>query len=163
FTGRHHADGELQPHRRGEGRDAGFLAGALRYNPHWLRVLRLAKEYRVLPTRYLGMRRDAYLDFLLTMALDVHDNDLLCPCGCGFYADDTLDPDSDGWYGVDDSVICSARAANTEYQKNDAQDAEPGTLITVVDERKTEAQRQKLPADRYTRPAATGPKDEALG
>lgn len=109
------------------------------------------------------MRRDAYLDYQLTIALDIHDNDLLCPCGCGFYTVDAHDPDSEGWYEVDDSTICNARAASAQYEKEDGQDAEPGTLITVVDAREREAQRQKLPADRYTRPVTTGPKDEALG
>jgi|SRR5690625_4578256 len=109
------------------------------------------------------MRRDADLDFLLTMALDIHDNDLLCSCGCGFYRVDAHDDDADGWFKPDDSTICYARAAIEQYQREEANDAEAGTLITIVDERVTEARRRKLPADEYTRPAKQPIADESLG
>lgn len=112
----------------------------------------------------MGMRRDPDLDFLLTMALDIHDNDLLCPCGCGFYSVDVHDPDSEDWFAVDDSTICAARAARESWDKEDGKDAEPGTLLAIVDERVGEARKRKLPPDRYTRPANTAAlQDDALG
>lgn len=109
------------------------------------------------------MRRNAELDFWLTMALDIHDKDLLCPCGCGYYRAEAHDPDYDGWFAVDDSTICQARAARELYEKEDGQDADPGTLIMIVDERVAEARKQKLAGDRDLYPINRAPVDEALG
>jgi len=111
----------------------------------------------------MGLRRDADLDFLLTMALDIHEKELLCPCGCGFYVEDAHDPNSEDWFVVDDSTICYVRAAREAYDKEDGKDAEPGTLLAIVDERVAVARKQKLPPDRYTRPANAVALDDALG
>lgn len=109
----------------------------------------------------MGMRRDAELDFLLTMALDIHDKDLLCPCGCGFYRAEAHDPMSS--FEVDDSVICFARGAREEYEKDEGAEAEPGTLLMVVDANVVEPKTQRLPGDRDLRPIDRDFVDDALG
>jgi len=104
-----------------------------------VRVLRLAREYNLLPCEYINKKpRDPEIDYLLTMALDIHDKDLLCSCGCGFYRVDSHAEDADGWFEVADDAICFARAAVEVFQE-DNPDLEPGTLIRVVDTRIAEA------------------------
>lgn len=98
-------------------------------------MLRLAAKYTRLPCDYMGMRRDPELDFLLTMALEIHDTELLCSCGCGQYVEDSRDDDADGYYEVDDSNICYARAAIVRYEKDAGDSAEPGTMLRVYDTR----------------------------
>lgn len=90
-----------------------------------------------MPTKYLGAVRDTQADFLLTLALEVHDEDLLCNCGCGFYASDAHDDDNDGEFEVSDETICYARSALSQYQK-DNPDVDPGTMLQVVDMRHSE-------------------------
>lgn len=97
-------------------------------------MLRLAREYNLLPCKYINVPRDPEVDFLLTMALDIHDKDLLCVCGA--YREDCQS--GEGWYEIDDSNICFKRAALEEFQKENT-DLEPGTMPIVVDTRLTEA------------------------
>lgn len=108
------------------------------------------------------MRRDADLDFLLTMALDIHDKDLLCPCGCGFYAEDTLDPMGPA-FDVDDATICNARGAREEWEKEHGADTEPGTLIMLVNADEVEAKTQRLPGDKGLKPVDRTITDDAMG
>lgn len=112
---------------------AGFLARALRFHPNWLRILRTARHYRKLPCKYMGAKRDATLDYLLTQALEIHDNELLCECGCGFYRDFCQSEDAEGWIEIDDSTICHARAALEKGAKADGAPRHPGVLIKLVD------------------------------
>lgn len=110
----------------------------------------------------MGAPRDDGLDFLLTMALEVHDQDLLCPCGCGEYRVDSHDPDADGWYEPDDSTICYARSAMSSFQKENPE-LDPGTLLRVVDVRREQAPSRK---QHHTDGKREGPKvkqDDSLG
>lgn len=66
------------------------------------------------------------------MALDIHDNELLCSCGCGFYAEESRSSFSDGRYEVDDSKICYARAALVRYERSGVE-PEPGTMLRAFD------------------------------
>ena len=66
------------------------------------------------------------------MALTVHEASI--HDACGHYRDEAWDPDSDGWYEVDDSTTCHACAARDRWQK-DNQENEPGQLVWVKDER----------------------------
>lgn len=108
--------------------------------------------------------RDPELDYLLSMALEWHDDVLLCPCKCGHYAVDTLDDDADGWYEVDDSTICNARAAMDDYQRETKGEIEPGMLLRIVDAREKAPSRQQKHPDQRHVPASTvrTKPDEAL-
>jgi len=97
-------------------------------------VLRLAREYNLLPCKYINVPRDAEVDYLLTMGLDIHDKELLC--SCGEYREDCQN--GDGWYEVDDSNICYKQAALEEFRK-DNDDLEPGTMLRAVDLRREQA------------------------
>ena len=97
-------------------------------------MLRLAREYNLLPCKYINVPRDPEADFLLTMALDIHDKDLLC--SCGDYREDCQS--GDGWYEPDDSRVCYKRAAFEQFQKENP-DLEPGTMVVMVDTRTSTA------------------------
>lgn len=55
----------------------------------------------------------------------------MCSCGCGQWAEDAHDPDTNGWWEVDDSQICEAGAALDEWRKEHGERAEPGQLLHV--------------------------------
>ena len=74
------------------------------------------------------------MDALLLHAYSLHKASL-CPCGCGFPSEITLDEDADGAVEIDDSTRCVVRAALDEW-KRDNPEPEPGTLpLPVVDEK----------------------------
>lgn len=77
--------------------------------------------------------RDAETDFLLTMALDIHDKDLICTA-CGGYVRDCQSDDAEGHFEPDDSTICYRTAAREEFLKENP-DLESGTLVRFVDTR----------------------------
>lgn len=67
-------------------------------------------------------------DFLLTQGYAEYQR-RLCPCGCGQFTSDCLDPLTAGlWEVVDER--CQARAALAEWSKDNA-DAPEGTLLRV--------------------------------
>lgn len=79
----------------------------------------------------LGGRPDSpwsEADTVLATALSIHDRELRCPCGCGGYADITLE--SDGFHDVEE-IRCDARAALDEYQRS-AKELEPGVILVPV-------------------------------
>ena len=80
----------------------------------------------------MGYPRDPDLDFLLTMALELHDADL-CECGCGHYRDICQSDDMDGGYEVvDDEVVCHAKAAMDVYRREvGKREVEDGALVWV--------------------------------
>lgn len=88
----------------------------------------------MLPCEYIGQERDAEIDFLLSLALDIHDNDLLCQCG--EYREDCQS--GEGWYEIADDQICYKQAALEQFRK-DNDDLEPGTMLRVVDLRREQA------------------------
>lgn len=85
----------------------------------------------------MGAPRDPELDFVLAMAVDIHDTDLLCPA-CGGYAAD-CQGDAEGEFVVDDNTICYASAARQSWEKEAGEHVEPGTLIRLVDLRREKA------------------------
>lgn len=70
-------------------------------------------------------------DFLLTQALDLHE-EMLCPGGCGQYADDAHDDNNEGGFEVQE-LTCHACAAREQWQADHGGDKrpEPGTLTYV--------------------------------
>jgi len=88
----------------------------------------------MLPCKYINSPRDAEVDYLFTMGLDIHDKDLLCTCG--EYREDCQD--GDGWYEIADDQICYKQAALEEFRK-DNDDLEPGTMLRAVDLRREQA------------------------
>lgn len=86
------------------------------------------------PSRYLALDVKPWgeTDFLLTQALELHDR-MLCPGGCGQYADEAHDDDNEGGYEVV-TVLCHACAAREEWHKDHSGDEKPGpgTQTAVV-------------------------------
>lgn len=79
----------------------------------------------------MGLRRDPELDYLLTQALELHDESL-CECGCGHYADVCQSDEADGMVRiVDDEVVCHVRAALDEYRADEGRRPEPGALLRI--------------------------------
>lgn len=64
---------------------------------------------------------------LLAQALTLHDKDL-CPCGCGYYLDETSRVD--GYYRVE-TLTCDAGRARDQFDK-DNERREPGEIRFVV-------------------------------
>lgn len=64
-------------------------------------------------------------DRMLALALHEYE-DLLCPCGCGFLAEDTLG-DSEGLYEVD-PLVCHAREAQERYMR-DVEQHDAGEIV----------------------------------
>lgn len=73
-----------------------------------------------------GQKQLPEADALLLHAYSLYKASL-CPCGCGFPADITLDPDADGSIDIDDSRRCAVQAALAEWRESQ-KDAEPGTI-----------------------------------
>lgn len=67
------------------------------------------------------------VDRLLMQALTIHDKGK-CPCGCGFYLDETSQ--TDGWHEVK-TIRCDAKAAMDQWQK-DNPNPEPGLIPYVI-------------------------------
>lgn len=73
----------------------------------------------------------------------------LCPCGCGFPRERAWDPESDGWLEAR-TRTCFAKAAAERWRAENGKEAEPGTLLYVIDSRVEDS-------------AAGGPLDRADG
>jgi len=79
----------------------------------------------------------------------------LCGCGCGQWAPESHDPLTTGHYEIDDSTVCNAGAALQEWQKSDAEHAEPGTIpvvrkvadVSATDLERLEREREKRRAN----------------
>lgn len=54
----------------------------------------------------------------------------MCPCGCGQFRDEAHDPESDGWWEVDASIICQAGAALETWRRAQKEPV-PGVLPVV--------------------------------
>jgi len=121
-------------------------------------VLRLAREYNLLPCEYIGQERDPEIDFLFTMALDIHDKELLCQCGD--YREDCQT--GDGWYEIADDQICYKQAALEEFRK-DNDDLEPGTMLQVVDLRREQAPSRTQHHTKRTQSVPGWVEDDSLG
>lgn len=81
------------------------------------------------PSRYLGLPWPEWgeTDQFLTRALDALTASV-CPCGCGHWRSDTLDPATAGRWQVS-IERCQARAALEDYRASHEPD--PGELIGV--------------------------------
>lgn len=52
---------------------------------------------------------------------------------CGVDRDIGFDPDNDGWFEVNDDLVCAACAELERYQKEQEKSpAEPGTQVRVI-------------------------------
>lgn len=69
-------------------------------------------------------------DRALALALTLYE-DSLCPC-CGVPKSTAWNDDTEGAWSVNDDLICHAGAAREQWRKDDAGNAEPGTLPRVV-------------------------------
>jgi hypothetical protein len=84
---------------------------------------------------WAGQKRLPEADALLLHAYAIHKASL-CPCGCGFPAKITLDEDAEGCVEIDDTARCAVRAALDEWESENRERREPGTLIVpVLDEK----------------------------
>ena len=50
---------------------------------------------------------------------------------CGHYADESMDPDMDGWYEAR-TMVCHACAAADQHRRDHTGEPEPGELIYTV-------------------------------
>jgi hypothetical protein len=92
--------------------------------------LRVARDYRVPPSRYLQLPWPEWgeTDFGLTQAFDWYQQNL-CPCGCGYLRDDCADPDKAGrWQPVVETAY--AGAALREFMEAHP-DLPAGALVGV--------------------------------
>lgn len=63
----------------------------------------------------------------------------MCSCGCGQPAQTAHDPESDGYYEVDEDTVCYAGAALDTYRadlQRQKREQAPGQLLRVVDVRR---------------------------
>lgn len=88
----------------------------------------MAREYRVPPSRYLGLPWPKWgeTDRLLTLALDLHDR-LICPEHGGWAADCRVDHDEREWQVHVD--ICRAAAAVEGFKAEHAEDLPDGAVV----------------------------------
>jgi hypothetical protein len=89
------------------------------------------------PSRYLNLGVPTWgeTDFLLTQALEIHDR-MLCPGGCGQYADEAHSGEWDGGFSVDERQ-CHACAAREQWEREHrGEDRPAGTLLSVVKQQK---------------------------
>lgn len=99
-------------------------------------ILRTAQTWGERPCAVVGLpwgqrKRLSETDAGLLYAFSIYEASL-CKCGCGQWAEQAHDPDTDGWWEVDDSTVCYAGAASEEWRKENGENAEPGQLIHVV-------------------------------
>ena len=94
-------------------------------------ALRVARDYRIPPTRYLQLPWAPWgeVDYTLTMALAAHERSL-CPCGCGQPADVAHDDDTEGRWQVE-VPTCYAKAAIDEFMSEHSDDLDPGQMVGV--------------------------------
>lgn len=62
----------------------------------------------------------------------------LCPCGCGYPRKKAWDSEADGWF-EGRAQVCYARAAIERWREENGKEAEPGTLLYVIDSREESA------------------------
>lgn len=93
--------------------------------------MRVAHEYRLSPSRYLGLpwKRWGETDFWLTQGYADY-LERLCPCGCGQFSADCTDPDTAGRWQVY-LKQCQARDAIDDYQQEHSSELTAGSLIGV--------------------------------
>ncbi len=90
----------------------------------------MARDYRVPPSRYLGLPYPEWgeTDQMLTLAFERCEQDR-CPCGCGQWRDEAHDVETSGWWEVE-TVTCWAGSALSEWRKGNP-DPPAGTLAAV--------------------------------
>ena len=83
------------------------------------------------PSRYLALGWPEWgeTDCLLDRAVAEHDR-RLCPCGCGYWSEETRGDEHDGEFKAVEEV-CHARAATDRYQQ-DQKKPTPGALVYAV-------------------------------
>ena len=90
----------------------------------------MARDYRVPPTRMLGLpyKRWGETDLMLSLAYEQCESSR-CGCGCGQWVDECQDPETSGWWEVEQTV-CFAGVALAEWREQN-KDAPAGTLVGV--------------------------------
>ena len=94
--------------------------------------MQTARDWRVRPLEFFGVEQAGSwteTDRALTEALTIYERSL-CP-DCGRHSSIAFDPDTNGWFEVDDSTVCEACAARERWQ-DDNKDMEPGQKVRVV-------------------------------
>lgn len=83
------------------------------------------------PSRSLGLPVEEWgeTDALLTQAYIALD-DLRCRCGCGQWADEAHDPDTEGRWHISADDTCYAGAAIEEHRKTNSS-PQPGALLSI--------------------------------
>ena len=112
---------------------AGFLACVLAepHNADVLLSLQSALKWKVRPLVFLGVEEQGpwtETDRLLAEALTIYDRSLCPDCGHGKRL--AWDDDLDGWFEVDDSIVCQACKARERYM-SDNKESEPGVKIGI--------------------------------
>ena len=112
----------------------GFLASVLAepHNSETLLSLQSALEWKVRPLEFLGIEGQGpwtATDRLLAEALTIYGRTLCPDCGHGKRL--AWDDELDGWFEVDDEIVCQACAARERYLKDRNGEPEPGQKIGV--------------------------------
>lgn len=101
----------------------------------------------------------------MSLALEIHEESKCS--GCGHYADEAWDPDADGHFEVDDSLVCAACAARERHTK-DEKSREPGQMLRTYDARVEGYKPVRRPAPPapdagVAKPAAPVKREETVG
>ena len=94
--------------------------------------VRAAHDWGTPPVEFMGGKTGwTHVSRLLAAAWTYLES-IRCPRG--HLTDDTTDPNADGWFEVDDSVICEACAELDRYhEEHKDSPPEPGRLLYVRD------------------------------
>lgn len=85
------------------------------------------------PLEYFGVEDQGSwtdTDRIITEALTVYERSLCSDCKNPAWQ--AFDPDTNGWFEVDDSCVCEACAARERWLEEHQKDREPGQKIAVI-------------------------------
>lgn len=99
---------------------------------YWRMGLQTALKWGMRPLVFFGVESEGPVtdtDRALMLALELYERSL-CP-DCRYPRELAYDPDLNGWFEVDDSVVCQACLAREQYVES-MNKPEPGQKIAVV-------------------------------